>query len=1093
MKKIAAFFAVILLLAVTAILAGPSFVDWNAYRGDVARVMGDATGRKVAIDGDLDLALLPSPHLSANGFRMANVEGAIQPDLLRVSELRLNLAVLPLLRGILEFTSISLVDPEIALERTAEGRASWDFEPQPGATSRAGGGGQTEPRLVQVSVQRVTVTGGVVTWREAGGTPETLRIPDAAIAANGLTSGYRVNGKAAYRDVNFTFDGSVGRVGKDAPIPLSATIALPDNAATLVATLQADLSAGDVRGKVALNAPDAAMMVSAIDRSMADTVPAAPFAAESAVHGAAGLLGLTDLKLRLGDSSGEGTAELRTDRTPSITTRLGFPVLDLDALLASTRKAEAPAGSPSTAPAPSDRFILPDALTAKADITADTVRLRGGLLRDARLSARLEKGVVHLTNAAVRLPGGTDLSLSGRTTAVEGGIGFAGELAAAADNLRAALIWAGVQDRSIPADRLRGFSYTSRLTVASDTIQLTDITARLDATRMTGGATIARRTRPSFGLRLSLDRINLDDYLPQSPAQDGPTGNGSASGQTEGGLFDKFDANFNVSVDSLSWHGETAGAVHLDGKIVNGDATLTSAATDDLAGAAVKASGRISSLSGSPTADLDIAVDGRDPERFARLVGLADGTIARRFGRFRIDGRVAGTVAKANVKATLAALGGSISADGSVSDPRGKPVYDLSVTLENPEGRRLLTLLSPGPAWGSIGPVSGQFGLKGGPDVLAIRNLDFVIGGMTVSGTVDAAFAGTRPKISASLKGGNLALDRFLPGDGASGGKGAETQATRGSARWSRERVDLTSMRNSDLDLAFQLASIQRRDIRIDGADIHAGLVDGILTIDRFTGAAFGGRVAVSGSVDATGTAPQINARVDGTNIEARTAFGALLGFDRLEGPVTVRIAVHTSGNSEFAMVSALAGTATVSGTVTARLSKEERTKAGVAGLVGTLLGRKVKEAGFASDAVVSLLRSFADAPATLSGDANIEKGVARTANLALDGQGARAVTAGTANLPDWTIDSKTTLRRDIDTGSEPYMVVSLKGPLDNPDIATSGTWLRGPAAAPTAPVETQPAPEAPALQPEQPAPKTPEKIDPKQLFLELLKKGLQK
>ena len=108
MKRIALFFAAVFVLAVAAIIVGPSFVDWNVYRDDIARAIGDATGRKVAIGGDLDLAILPNPHLRAHDLRVANIEGAVEPDMLRVSELRLQLAVAPLLRGSLVFT-LSLI------------------------------------------------------------------------------------------------------------------------------------------------------------------------------------------------------------------------------------------------------------------------------------------------------------------------------------------------------------------------------------------------------------------------------------------------------------------------------------------------------------------------------------------------------------------------------------------------------------------------------------------------------------------------------------------------------------------------------------------------------------------------------------------------------------------------------------------------------------------------------------------------------------------------------------------------------------------------------------------------------------------------
>ncbi|HEM47105.1 MAG TPA: AsmA family protein [Alphaproteobacteria bacterium] len=368
-----------------------------------------------------------------------------------------------------------------------------------------------------------------------------------------------------------------------------------------------------------------------------------------------------------------------------------------------------------------------------------------------------------------------------------------------------------------------------------------------------------------------------------------------------------------------------------------------------------------------------------------------------------------------------------------------------------------------------------------------MSDIDMRFGEVPVTGSIDANFTDVQPKITANLAAGQLVLDRFLPEAAEADRAAGAGPAARGSARWSRERLDLSVMRSADLDLTLKLAALQRRDIRIDGADLHASLVAGLLEVDRFTGSAFGGRADISGSLNTADDAPRIDIRIAGKGMEAGGAFGTLFGFDRLQGPVDVRLTLRTSGENELALVSGLAGDATVSGTVNARLTREERTRAGVAGAVGTLLGRKVKEAGFASDALVTLLQAFADAPSALSGDATIENGRARTESLTLVGTGAQAVTVGVADLANWTIDSATTLRRDVDAGGDPYMVITLKGPLDDPDIRSSGTWLRGPAPAP----ET-PAPEGPSVQPEQAAPEAPKKVDPEDLFFDLLRKRLE-
>ena len=99
MKKLLIGILAVLLLVVDAILVIPSLIDWNTYKAEIAQRIGDATGRAVTLDGDIDLALLPRPTLSVTGARLANLPGASEPDMVRLRKLDVRIAFMPLLRG----------------------------------------------------------------------------------------------------------------------------------------------------------------------------------------------------------------------------------------------------------------------------------------------------------------------------------------------------------------------------------------------------------------------------------------------------------------------------------------------------------------------------------------------------------------------------------------------------------------------------------------------------------------------------------------------------------------------------------------------------------------------------------------------------------------------------------------------------------------------------------------------------------------------------------------------------------------------------------------------------------------------------------
>ena len=45
---------------------------------------------------------------------------------------------------------------------------------------------------------------------------------------------------------------------------------------------------------------------------------------------------------------------------------------------------------------------------------------------------------------------------------------------------------------------------------------MTDIAIQLDAMRINGGMAVELRDKPGIGLRLAVDKLNLDAYLPKT-------------------------------------------------------------------------------------------------------------------------------------------------------------------------------------------------------------------------------------------------------------------------------------------------------------------------------------------------------------------------------------------------------------------------------------------------------------------------------------------------------------------------------------------------------------------------------------------------
>ena len=104
--------------------------DWNWLKGPIERRVAAATGRVLQIDGNVAGEWRLHPRLTFEGIRFANPDWAQSPEFLTAERLEFQIAVLPLLSGRVHLLDVVLVKPVVALERLADGRATWHFDRQ---------------------------------------------------------------------------------------------------------------------------------------------------------------------------------------------------------------------------------------------------------------------------------------------------------------------------------------------------------------------------------------------------------------------------------------------------------------------------------------------------------------------------------------------------------------------------------------------------------------------------------------------------------------------------------------------------------------------------------------------------------------------------------------------------------------------------------------------------------------------------------------------------------------------------------------------------------------------------------------------------
>jgi uncharacterized protein involved in outer membrane biogenesis len=813
-RKILIAFAALLLLAVAALLIGPSFVDWNIYKQQIEEAAHKATGRDLRIDGDISLALLPVPKLSVEGVRFANAEGASAPDMATIDALDVQVAPLPLLSGKIRVTSLTLVKPTVLLERLADGRGNWQIGPAEGggaaapAPSEAAREGEEGAGGLDLSFDSVRIENGTFIYRDAAsGVEQKLEALDARIKVGSLQGPFEADGTAAYRGIRARFGADAGAfaAGQSVPVRLMLGLGDPEARIEFSGTATAGEGGPSLAGKLTGGGDNLGALLNALSAGAgASPLVQQKFSISADVTGSVAGGDAKNLTIALGEQQATGEASVARDDTVKAKLTLSLPQLDLDKLIADAKAAAGGnGGQAETAPAEGagapPSFALPQNVVADIDLGIEAISYNGGVVNKARLVAALANGELSLTRFTATLPGGSDVALAGKIATVEGLPSFAGTLELHSDNLRGLLEWLKVAMPDVPPDRLRKMSLASRVSATPSQIQIAEMDLRLDSSRIAGGIVMAlpngQRKVPGLGIGLAIDKLNLDAYLPpkaqgtapapatqpvQNQGGESQGGAGQAGGGQGGSTADAgknaiqggglpldalkplagLNANLEIKVGSLTLNQQTANGVHLDATLQGSVLTLRDLSVKDFAGGSGGFSGTVNDLAGTPTLDSQFSLKVADATRALQFAGLENPP--KKLGKLVFDGKLSGGGQQIayDISFDVSGIGASGKAKGTASGlGAGIPRIDSDFTLAAKNAGPLLELAGlAGAADAKLGALNFAGTAKSGGDQLTY-NVTFDLAGIGGKGSVDGSVAGLRgtPQVDTRI---DLAADK---------------------------------------------------------------------------------------------------------------------------------------------------------------------------------------------------------------------------------------------------------------------------------------------------------------------------------------------
>ena len=210
MKKLFLILGALVILIVAAVIAAPFLIPTETIKSQLTAQVEKATGRKLGVDGDLDVSLIPNVGVEMSDVHFANVPGSDVADMVSLDELRVVLKVMPLLTGAVEVSEFVLIEPKIHLEVDAEGTPNWELQghggsAEPVETTSDGSGGSLP--ISELKLGDIRLENGSLTYVDhAADTEETVEAINMKVSLDDIASPLQMLGSLAYKGEPIEFD-----------------------------------------------------------------------------------------------------------------------------------------------------------------------------------------------------------------------------------------------------------------------------------------------------------------------------------------------------------------------------------------------------------------------------------------------------------------------------------------------------------------------------------------------------------------------------------------------------------------------------------------------------------------------------------------------------------------------------------------------------------------------------------------------------------------------------------------------------------------------------------------------------------------------
>lgn len=596
-KKLFFGLLIIAVLAIGAVSAYVSTIDWNQHKNKIAQQLQNISGKRIVFEGDISLALFPTPYLTAKNVKIYNTSGenSLQP-LAIIRELVTDLSLLPLLKGNFVINNMSLLNPNILVEVLPDGKLNWYSQMSDEQRNTLEG--------IDIAFNSVMLKDASVQIINSGLKIDvTLQNLNAEISAQSLNGPYRIDGNFVKDNNPAGFALTLGTLSESFATSLNLVLTHPTTDSYARFDGSVLTSANEVKGNFIVESKNPSKFINELtNQTILPQEFNYPLVFSVELLTNSQQIDLSSFIIKYGeDMAGAGNVLIPLMPKPGEekrTIEVGFEMTDLD-LMPVMGMIKEQLKKYDTQKMPFEPYFDFDVI---ADLTAVKATYNNQIIRNFKFSADLVDDVLNVKNLSGLFPGDTEITVNGDVFENDKTLSYDFKVQSLSQDFLKFLNWVGIRPSVYAQSTYRSAQTKFGISGNLHQIKISPLSFSVDKTTAAGVIGIIREGKPRFFIALQSDSVNFDNYLPQLSEEEQklPLNEKIKTILNKLAFLNKYDLHLEATL-GLGIYNKTPFEklnAYLDSE--NGVVTVQDFSIEDVASSNLKLSGKVSALGVSP-------------------------------------------------------------------------------------------------------------------------------------------------------------------------------------------------------------------------------------------------------------------------------------------------------------------------------------------------------------------------------------------------------------------------------------------------------------------------------------------------------------